>query len=905
MALAAVQQQAKPGPGSEAKARARKPPVTATGPLAAIAARRLAMQAIGNQQMLRRLQKKTAVSQPHDPDETAADRIADTVMGSDTTALQDAGGNDSGSASGMIYRKCDCGTCADCAKDDDQELQRKPMGGTTASPSPLLPAVVSEVLQSSGEPLPLSARDYFEPRFGSNFAGVRIHTDPRAAESARAVNALAYTVGRDVVFGAGRYAPHSAEGRSLLAHELAHVVQQGISHTSANRVQRQSLFDQDRGVTEDPDAVVALLKSGQAKFVVPPASSNLFVPGYADLQNKLVQQGLLKETPKTDQPPTVVWLGTPPNPALKDVAEKVAQQLGRGKPVQITPRYAPGELELKEKLTAQGFPTGLAPAKAEKPPTGPSGPTLEQIQALGQWQQLFVSSFSNALSSDEKLKADLDALNAQLASTSGKAKFGAGLVLGLASGAAASIGDIAYVPFKAYLELGFKTKFGDKAAVMRLLDEYKAALGKIIAQAPELIVVIAFQPRESGTLAARFISDKVRKDLLREGGRTTLEQEVVKNLNPKDPFDLSGVQFPSLSDLALHVLSAGEPEDAAAYVYNKGLSIGHTIGYALMDIIQLFVGFEELKGVVGGIDVLKAAKESELGKKLSSIIEGIPELRKFRAVGKEAAAARELAAVESFAAEGRLTKEIEAVEAAGAETRAAENLSAEARAIEITDAEVTRATTELQQKVKTPENVRLVTDPALLRDFDAEVDVAGHVERRRISDDTWCLFSQPKCNINPGVATNDATDAALRNRYPDFSKLRDAERSTAQGMVKRLSDQVGITIPPDVVEAPWIGRVRGKSGRTRSISTSEGWLRDENKFWEQFAKDYPEDYKLIGEGHTVTPELAKKWGWDQKYVNDKLIHHHIDNGPYVVPVPRSVHAGKAGIEIHATATIVK
>jgi hypothetical protein len=65
-----------------------------------------------------------------------------------------------------------------------------------------------------------------EPRFGRSFGQVRVHTDARAAESARAVNALAYTVGRDVVFGHGRYQPQSPQGSFLMAHELAHTLQQ-------------------------------------------------------------------------------------------------------------------------------------------------------------------------------------------------------------------------------------------------------------------------------------------------------------------------------------------------------------------------------------------------------------------------------------------------------------------------------------------------------------------------------------------------------------------------------------------------------------------------------------------------------------------------------------------------------
>jgi hypothetical protein len=65
-----------------------------------------------------------------------------------------------------------------------------------------------------------------EPRFGHDFSGVRVHTDAKSAESARAVNAMAYTVGQDVVFASGQYVPQAGAGRWLLAHELAHVIQQ-------------------------------------------------------------------------------------------------------------------------------------------------------------------------------------------------------------------------------------------------------------------------------------------------------------------------------------------------------------------------------------------------------------------------------------------------------------------------------------------------------------------------------------------------------------------------------------------------------------------------------------------------------------------------------------------------------
>jgi hypothetical protein len=89
------------------------------------------------------------------------------------------------------------------------------------------PAVVGAVLRSPGRPLDAPTRAFFEPRFGRDFSRVRVHTDARAAESARAVGALAYTAGQHVVFGAGQFRPAAPEGQHLLAHELAHTVHQG------------------------------------------------------------------------------------------------------------------------------------------------------------------------------------------------------------------------------------------------------------------------------------------------------------------------------------------------------------------------------------------------------------------------------------------------------------------------------------------------------------------------------------------------------------------------------------------------------------------------------------------------------------------------------------------------------
>ncbi|MFL6196538.1 MAG: DUF4157 domain-containing protein, partial [Thermoanaerobaculia bacterium] len=129
--------------------------------------------------------------------------------------------------SGILQRKCACGQhvgggeCEECKK--KQKMQRR---RSQEAESSEVPPVVHEVLRSSAPPLDAGTRGFMEPRFGQDFSQVRIHTDVRAAASAQAVGALAYTVGRNVVFGSGQYAPETPRGRELLAHELTHVVQQ-------------------------------------------------------------------------------------------------------------------------------------------------------------------------------------------------------------------------------------------------------------------------------------------------------------------------------------------------------------------------------------------------------------------------------------------------------------------------------------------------------------------------------------------------------------------------------------------------------------------------------------------------------------------------------------------------------
>lgn len=119
---------------------------------------------------------------------------------------------------GLVQRKC---ADDECRK---KKLTLQRYSTDNAEPSSV-PPIVHEVLRSPGQPLDPATRAFMEPRFGHDFSKVRVHTDAKAAESARMVGAGAYTVSNHVVFSSSRYAPDTIEGKLLMAHELAHFVQ--------------------------------------------------------------------------------------------------------------------------------------------------------------------------------------------------------------------------------------------------------------------------------------------------------------------------------------------------------------------------------------------------------------------------------------------------------------------------------------------------------------------------------------------------------------------------------------------------------------------------------------------------------------------------------------------------------
>ena len=172
------------------------------------------------------LQTKLAVGHVTDPLEHEADRAADQVMRMSAPEVV-------ATATPLQISRKRAGY-----EEEKEQLQRKETGAVETSLNEA-PASVHDVLRSPGQPLDQASRAYFEPRFGHDFSQVRVHSGTRAAESATAVGALAYTVGRNLVFSAGAYAPRTDSGRRLLAHELTHAVQQAEGRAGRPTLQRQ------------------------------------------------------------------------------------------------------------------------------------------------------------------------------------------------------------------------------------------------------------------------------------------------------------------------------------------------------------------------------------------------------------------------------------------------------------------------------------------------------------------------------------------------------------------------------------------------------------------------------------------------------------------------------------------
>lgn len=165
------------------------------------------------------IQPKLKIGQPGDKYELEADRMAERVM-----RMPDS-------------------VCPGCVeKKKEEKIQPKSEHSASTEMSPDVESGIDS-LREGGETLSESTRAYFEPRFGYDFSGVRVHTDSQAYQSAQSINSKAFTIGSDIVFNKGKYSPETKSGKNLLAHELTHVIQQKQLDTG---IQRSPLTEEEK-----------------------------------------------------------------------------------------------------------------------------------------------------------------------------------------------------------------------------------------------------------------------------------------------------------------------------------------------------------------------------------------------------------------------------------------------------------------------------------------------------------------------------------------------------------------------------------------------------------------------------------------------------------------------------------
>jgi hypothetical protein len=179
----------------------------------------------------------------------------------------------------VLQRKCACegspglsGECEACSG-NKISVRRFPNNRQFENQSASsIASTVSDVLRSPGQRLDTETHEFMRSRFGHDFSQVSVHTDQRAADSAQAVNARAYTVGNDIVFGAGHYQPRTTEGTKLIAHELTHVVQQ--SNGSAVRKSSLTIGEPDDAYEREAERMAdTIMTKGISDYGLPNAGA--------------------------------------------------------------------------------------------------------------------------------------------------------------------------------------------------------------------------------------------------------------------------------------------------------------------------------------------------------------------------------------------------------------------------------------------------------------------------------------------------------------------------------------------------------------------------------------------------------------------------------------------------------
>lgn len=333
------------------------------------------------------IQPKSAIHRAGDIYEQEADRISEEVLSdkkiSSVSKVSDTGPQKKEAASPA---KGAAGSPGQRANAPGQRVSSpgQQVNSPVQPPGSLRQAADSpeQALDSPGQPLDQTTRSFFEPRFGHDFGQVRVHTGSSAAASAKAINANAYTSGKNVVFDTGQYAPSSLAGKRLLAHELTHVLQQQGAPTSG----RTGAVIQRQPKTADPGTETKEAKlRRQAQTLIDTYSkmvSDADMQGYTGIQVTVIHSGEeLSPGPGRKIEPK----GPRPSGMIPRQPETVAMELkpsfdmlllsGSGDMEINYRRNERGYME-KAGVTVKAHPVAPAPAPQQQAPAAPAAPVV-------------------------------------------------------------------------------------------------------------------------------------------------------------------------------------------------------------------------------------------------------------------------------------------------------------------------------------------------------------------------------------------------------------------------------------------------------------------------------------------------------------------------------------------------
>ena len=325
------------------------------------------------------IQPKLSINQPGDKYEQEADAMADTVMRMPQPDL--------------IQRKC-----AHCQEEEEKKkLQRKESNQQSVSVNESLAGYIGG-LKSGGKPLSKELRNFYEPRFGYDFSNVRIHDDATASQSAKSINALAYTHANNIVFSSGQYSPQTYAGKKLLGHELTHVVQQKAA-TSFNIIQRTP--SREELVIFDAQADTIRNHSVYAGL---PARSKRQI-------REIISIARTRDNWQYYLDNLLLLLNTPDAPAT---VEEAAVEASTGAPVQQSTREM-NEAEVEDSLSAEHsrlfYPAGRNAINSEERQS--TTPPRRWTRRRGEGGKIFYVDARDPGNIFVKIKVKLNSRNAQ------------------------------------------------------------------------------------------------------------------------------------------------------------------------------------------------------------------------------------------------------------------------------------------------------------------------------------------------------------------------------------------------------------------------------------------------------------------------------------------------------------